>query len=390
MTGSVERFNALGRKYESDMLALLEELVNVNSFSGNREGLIRVGELIQDKALEMGLELERILPDDDPEGPFNLLYRGSAPVSGGFGFIGLIGHFDTVHPPESGFSGLVRQGPRLHGPGAQDMKSGLVCGLYAVKILSELLGGPPPLKMILNCDEEIGSVGSRPLIEKEMAGAGAVLVLEGRLEELDRVVTARRGIAGAWVEVFGRAAHASLGAVQGASAVLEMARKVAELDRLNDLEAGTTVSTGVIQGGTVMNTIPDYCRAEVDIRFADSKAGEAVCSGVRKILETNSVPGTTTKYKLVTGRPAMVASPESLELAKDFQAAAALFGQTPDIGPAGGGSDANFTGAMGIPTLDGLGPVGGGPHTRDEYVVMSSLLPTMESLGLFIHRLING
>lgn len=368
------------------MLALLEELVNINSFSANTGGLIRVGNLILDRAGEMGLRLKRVWPDGDTDRPFNLVLETGR--TGGGKPVGLIGHFDTVHPPDCGFTRLSREGERLIGPGVQDMKSGLVCALYAVRVLTELHGGAVPVKMILNCDEETGSVGSRGLIETEMADARAVLVLEGRLENRDRVVTARKGIAGAWVEVFGQAAHASLGADEGVSAVLEMARKVIALEDLNDPESGTTVSTGLIKGGTVMNTIPDNCRAEVDIRFATPAAEAAVGAGVRRILETTSVPGTRTEYKLLTGRPAMVASPESLALAGEYQRSAAAFGLQPEAGPAGGGSDANFTGVLGVPTLDGLGPVGGNPHTRDEYLLADSLTPSLKSLCLFIHRLL--
>lgn len=385
-----DRIAALGDGYEPEIFRLLEELVNINSFSGNQEGLIRAGELIQDRAAELGLELEQAYPDDDRSKPFNLILKTDSQARP----VGLIGHFDTVHPPESGFLRMTREGDRLRGPGTQDMKSGLVTALFAVRVLADLEGRLPPVKLILNCDEEIGSVGSRPLIETEMAGARAVLVLEGRLAQRDQLVTARKGIAGAWVEVFGKAAHASMGLDQGASAVLEMALKVAALDqlntRLNDPAAGISVSTGLIQGGTVMNTIPDFCRAEVDIRFATPQAEEMVCAAIRDILENNSVPGTRTEYQLMTGRPAMAESPEAEELARGFQRAAAVYGRVPEFGPTGGGSDANFTGALGIPTLDGLGPVGGGPHTQDEYLVTASLMPNLKALCLFIHGLLSA
>lgn len=373
---------------EGRMLALLEELVEINSFSANEEGLIRIGRVIRDRAAEMGLDLEKKPQAGRPEGPFDLLLQPGPPGREEAGPVGLIGHFDTVHPPRSEFREFSPRGDRIHGPGTQDMKSGLVTGLFAVRVLTELYGHQPWIKMILNCDEEIGSVGSRRLIESEMDGARAVLVLEGRLEEADRVITARRGIAGAWVEVLGRAAHASMGAGQGASAVVEMARKVVRLEELNDPGAEITVSTGLIQGGTTMNTIPAQCRAEVDIRFATARGEEKVLNAVREILEENTVPGTRTEFKLMTGRPAMTASPESLRLARVFQECAARYGKAPEMGPAGGGSDANFTGAMGIPTLDGLGPVGGGPHTEEEYLVKSSLLSNLKAVCLFIHRLL--
>ena len=381
------RIEALCQEQEERVFSLLKELVEINSFSANPEGLIRAGELIQTRAREMGLELERVYPQGDRSKPFNLLLDPSEAEGFGPGFVGLIGHFDTVHPPQGGFTRLSQKGGRLHGPGTQDMKSGLVSALFAVQVLTGLYGRPPRVKLVLNCDEEIGSTGSRDLIETQMAGARAVLVLEGRLEGNDRVITARKGIAGAWVEVLGQAAHASLGAGKGASAVLEMARKIVRLEELNDPDNEITVSTGLIQGGTTMNTIPALCRAEVDIRFATTRGEEQVLASVRKILEDNTVPGTRTEYKLLTGRPAMTASPESLRLARLFQDCAAVYGPVPEAGPAGGGSDANFTAALGIPTLDGLGPVGGGPHTEEEYLLQGSLMGNLKALCLFIHRL---
>ena len=234
------------------------------------------------------------------------------------GFIGLIGHFDTVHSPESPFIRLTREGDKLIGPGVQDMKSGLVCLLYAAIILRRIMDPPPPIKIIFNCDEEIGSVDSRPLIENELKDAAAALVLEGRLEGDNNIVTARKGIAGAWVEVFGQAAHASLGRQEGASAVLEMARKIVRLEELNDDPSGATVSTGKIDGGTVMNVIPEYCRAEVDIRFTTAEAEASICRKVSEILENNWVEGTRTKFKLLTGRPAMVAGQASINLSNIY------------------------------------------------------------------------
>lgn len=374
------------RQLEGEIFLFLKQLVNTNSFSKNEAGLIKTAEVIQDQASQYGLSMVRAHVDDDVSRPFHLFFDSGCKED----IIGLIGHFDTVHTPEGRVKKLVQEGNRLIGPGVMDMKSGVVCLLYAVIILTRIMNRPLPIKMILNCDEEIGSVDSRKLIEKQLKDAAAALVLEGRLEADNSIVTARKGIAGAWIEVFGRAAHASLGRKEGASAVLEMAHKIVRLEQLNEEIPGTTVSTGLVNGGTVMNVIPEYCRAEVDIRFATAEAETSICGKVAEILESNWVENTRTKFKLLTGRPAMVASQASLKLGGIYTGIAAQLGQEVGMRSAGGGSDANFTAAMGIPTLDGLGPIGGHPHTDREYMLKASLPDSLMSLCLFLAKLFDS
>ncbi len=372
------------RQFESEMFFFLEQLVNTNSFSQNETGLIKTAEMIQNQARKHGLSLARVHVGGDTTRPFHLVFDSGHRE----GFISLIGHFDTVHPPESSFQRLIHEGGKLIGPGVQDMKSGVVCILYAAIILTKIMDSPPPIKIIFNCDEEIGSVDSRPLIESKLKDASAVFVLEGRLEKGNNIITARKGVAGAWVEVFGQAAHASLGRHEGVSAVLEMAQKIILLEELNEDLPGTTVSTGLIKGGTVMNVIPEYCRAEIDIRFTTAEAEASICRKVSEILENNWVEGTRTKFKLLTGRPAMVASPASINLSNIYIELAAALGLKVGAQSAGGGSDANFTAAMGIPTLDGLGPVGGHPHTDREYLIKDTLLDSLIILCIFLARLV--
>jgi glutamate carboxypeptidase len=372
------------QQLEPEIFVFLEQLVNTNSFSQNATGLIKTAGMIQDQAGKHGLLLTKVHVDGDTSRPFHLVFDSGHRDN----FIGLIGHFDTVHPHESSFQRLTREGDKLIGPGVQDMKSGLVCLLYAAIILTRIMDSPPPIKIIFNCDEEIGSMDSRPLIESELKNASAALILEGRLEKDNNIITARKGIAGAWVEVFGQAAHASLGHQEGASAVLEMAQKIVRLEELNEDQPGTSVSIGLVHGGTVMNVIPEYCRAEVDIRFTTAEAEASICRKIGEILGSNWVEGTRTEFKLLTGRPAMVASPASINLSRIYIELAAELGLKVGAQSAGGGSDANFTAAMGIPTLDGLGPVGGHPHTDHEYLIKDTLLDSLITLCIFIARLV--
>jgi len=364
-------------------LSDLTRLVNSNSFSENPKGLIRTGDLIRDIAADRGICLEKVPFKND--GAFHL----TCDMADDRPFIGLVGHFDTVHPQQSPFSALEDRGDILTGPGVQDMKSGIITAIYGLHIASTLLGEERlPVKIVFNADEETGSKNSRALIEEVMTGAEAALILEGHKLSENALVTSRKGIMMGQMQVTGRAAHAGEEPEQGASAIVEAAHKIAALDRLKDSAAGILVTTGVIRGGQVANQVPDQCTSSIDVRFT-TKAQEAqIQAAVQKIMAAVYVPGTTTQCTLATARPPFEEAPGNRALFKDYAAAASDLGLTFGVSHRGGGSDGNFTAAMGIPTLDGMGPAGDFPHTAREYINKESFFNAITLLArILIQRL---
>ena len=268
------------------------------------------------------------------------------------------------------------------------MKGGLVVALYTLAILREIRRQKDlPVRVVFNCDEEVGSPDSRKLIEDKLREAEGAFVFEGRYASDNAIVTARRGIIMGQVKVTGKAAHAGENPKDGVNAVLEMSQKIVRLNSLNDYEAGTTVSVNRIKGGKAANIIADQCQAEIDIRFANSSSELEVVNDVSEIMEQHFVPGTRISYDLNTVRPAMACTPASIKLRDLYFESSEEFGVPFGERSAGGGSDANLVSALGVPTIDSLGPVGDNPHTSEEYVIKSSMLNSIKVCSLLLMKL---
>jgi glutamate carboxypeptidase len=279
-----------------------------------------------------------------------------------------LGHSDTVWP-----LGTLRNMPfreadgRLWGPGVFDMKAGIAFFIFAVKALRDL-AVPVPSRVLLqlNSDEEVGSDSSRPLTEKNAARSQAVLVLEPATGPEGKLKTARKGVGAFTVTVRGQAAHAGLDFEAGASAVLELARQIERIAGFTQPERGVTVNPGVIFGGTRVNVVAAQARAEVDmrvIRLRDAAALEKKFRALRPFDKRCAIE--------VTGglsRPPMERSAGVARLFRKAQALARELGVELEESLSGGGSDGNFTAALGIPTLDGLGAVGEGAHAPRESI----------------------
>jgi len=289
------------------------------------------------------------------------------------GQILVLGHLDTVYP-----LGTLGKMPfrvsrgRAWGPGTFDMKAGLVIALAAVDALKS--SGLRPRKRLVffwNSDEEIDSKSSRHFIEREALRSDAVLVLEPAYGPNGRLKTARKGVGTAEIVVTGRAAHAGLNPEAGVNAVHELALQTERLMKMNDPRHGITVQVTVTSGGTVSNVVPDSARAQVDLRIskiADAARLERKLRNLRPILQGARVH--------VTGginRPPLERTRAVRDLFLRAKALMREIGVTLDECFAGGGSDGNFTGALGIPTLDGLGAVGDGAHSPREHVIIRSL-----------------
>jgi glutamate carboxypeptidase len=279
-------------------------------------------------------------------------------------------HYDTVWP-----FGTLKTIPFsvdadgvARGPGCFDMKAGIVVLLYALQAVHGRL--KRRLDVLFTCDEEVGSPTSRSLIEETARDARVAYVLESPLPG-GVLKTARKGTGDYLVHITGRAAHAGVEPEKGISATHELAAQTLALHALNDYAAGTTVNVGVVQGGTRPNVVAAAAEAHVDVRVTTLAEAERIDRAIRGL--TPSLPGAQLDISGGLNRPPMERSPAMAELFARARDIAQSMGVTLDEGSTGGGSDGNFTAAMGVPTLDGLGAEGEGAHAAHEHVVTDSL-----------------
>lgn len=358
------------RSREIEILRLLGRFVRCESPSHSKDAVDRLGSMVASEWRRRGAKV-RILRQAE---------RGNhvrAEVSLGTGQpagqILILGHLDTVHPlgTLAKVPFRVRRG-RAYGPGTFDMKGGLVLALAAVDALRAARLRPGKrLVFLWNSDEEIGSESSRSEIEREARRSDAVLVLEPSAGFDGRLKTARKGTGTAELIVTGRASHAGLDPGAGVNAVLELALQIVRLRKLNDSKRGIALQATVIEGGTVSNVVPDHARAEVDIRYthlADARKIDRQLRALRPIL-----PGARIEVRGGVNRPPLERTRAVVALFHRAQSLMREMGLRLEETSVGGASDGNFTAALGVPTLDGLGAVGNGAHSPDEHVVIRAL-----------------
>lgn len=283
----------------------------------------------------------------------------------------LLGHLDTVWPLGTLQKMRWRETTgTISGPGVLDMKAGVAMALTAMRVLGEL-GVRQPVTLLLNSEEEIGSPVSRAITEKLARESEAVLVLEPAQGLACK--TARKGVGNYRVEVTGVAAHAGVDFERGHSAVMELARLLEKIAEFTDLRGGRTVNPGVIGGGTRSNVIAERAWAEIDVRIAKAADG----AKVRRMFGRLKCEDKRCSVKIVGGinRPPMERSAGTVRLYKQARAIAKQVGFVLDEAATGGGSDGNFTAALGAPTLDGLGAVGEGAHAAHEQIAVEHLVP---------------
>ncbi len=359
------------------MKALLARLVAQNSFTRNAAGVNAVVDLVAAELSRAGLSLERI-----PGIRFgDHLYFGSR-AGGSPAF--LVGHTDTVFAPGT-FEGWREEGDLGRGPGAFDMKGGVVVALFALEALSRAgLLDRIPVRGLFVSDEEVGSPESQPLTRERAAGSACALGLEsGRPGDL--VVTRRKGLAALEVVARGVAAHAGNEPEKGRNAIWALARFVDRVQGLTDPGRGLTVNVGRIEGGTTRNTVPAVARCEVDLRFLTVKDGDLLQERIARATTEAAIDGTRLDVARVSFRPPLERTAASAALAAEYGACQAECGLGSGEAPlAGGGSDASTTGAAGVPSVDGLGPRGAGFHTSDEQVDLGSLVPKAAALVRFL------
>lgn len=365
-------------------LANLERLVNTDCGSYTPAGVNAVGRWTGEFLADLGADVEY---RPDPDGRLGDTVVATFLGQPGGPRILLIGHLDTVFDPGTAAARPFRiEDGVAYGPGVTDMKSGLLLGLYALKALIGERGGLPfeRLVFVANPDEEIGSPTSTPHIRAIAEGVDAALVLECARANGD-IVSSRKGILDVRMRVHGRAAHAGVEPEKGRNAILEAARIVTELHRLNGRWPGVTVNVGVIDGGTRPNVVPDLCSLEVDIRAVTRDALEAADAEVRRIAGATEVPDTTVEFEAMAHWWPMEKLAASGRLVDHARAVATALGFEVNDAATGGASDANTTAGMGVASLDGLGPIGGNDHSPAEYLDVDSIVPRTTMLaGLLV------
>jgi glutamate carboxypeptidase len=365
------------------METAVASLVDVNSYTDNPEGGRQVGALLRDVMAIPGVEATVRTSDRYAD---HLIFR-SRPASPNRGAVALVGHLDTVFPPGV-FEGYRHDGELARGPGVLDMKGGLVVIAFALRALAETggLDAVVPVRVVVVGDEEVGSPEGQGIIAAAISGSSACLVFEaGRMA--DAIITRRKGTGGMTVVAHGRAAHAGNAHREGANAIWALARFVDGVQALTDYDRGVTVNVGKFTGGQGKNTVPDRAEAQLDLRFCSRADGESLVAAVRAIAQNAAagVPGTRCEVLGGIARLPLERTDESARLCTEYGACARAHGLGDgEAGLIGGGSDASTSFALGIPSIDGLGPRGAGFHTKDEYIELRSLVPKAQALARFL------
>ena len=349
------------------MLAMLQRLVELESPSTDKAAIDRLGIVFAEELTASGAQVTHL--PADRHGDHVRAVAGDS--SGDDGQLLVLGHMDTVWKVGTLQAMPFRvENGIAYGPGTFDMKAGLVQLVFALRVLRETNRKPRQITALFNSDEEIGSASSRSDIENEARRSRAALVLEPCLPD-GSVKTFRKGVGVFELDVKGRPAHAGLDHAKGVSAIEELSRQVQLIHQLTDHKRGVTLNVGTIRGGTRGNVVAGEAHAEIDLRVstvADAEEIEKKILRLRPFLE-----GVELKVTGGIERPPLERSPGVVDLYEKARGLAAELGFDLGEGSAGGSSDGNLTAALGVPTLDGLGPMGDGAHAESEHVVVSDL-----------------
>jgi glutamate carboxypeptidase len=346
------------------MLALLKKLVETESPSHDKAAVDRVGAIVAEEAHRIGASIET-LPQVQA-GNLVLARWGE-----GIGGILLLCHMDTVFP-----IGTISKMPyyekneKVYGPGVSDMKGGIVVALAGITSALSTGDLSRPITVLFTSDEEIGSHAAEATIVKLAKESALVLVLEPAMPD-GAVKTWRKGIGEFIVRTRGRAAHAGGDHEKGRNAIEEMAHQVLAIQKLTDYKKGTTLNVGVIRGGIASNVVPDEAVAEVDLRVL--QPGEAERVGIAMNALHPVLDGTSIEVTGGLNRPPMPSDERMKATFEKAKGIAARNGMELKAGGTGGASDANLVAPLGIPVLDGLGPVGGEYHSEREFIITETL-----------------
>ncbi len=349
----------------------LRELCAIDSDSYNKVGLDTMAQRLGERMRGIGMHVDIIQREKWGNDLLGVL-RGT-----GQGNVLLLGHIDTVYPVGTAAARPLRvEGNTVYGPGVCDMKGCILAALYAIEAMQAAgFRDYGELRFLCVSDEEINTRHCQDILEQASENCQGAFILEAARSNGD-IVSARKGNAAYTLTAQGRSAHAGVEPEKGRNAVIELAHQILEFQALNGWREGLTISAGVISGGTVPNVVPDFAQAQFDLRFlkqADLLATEELFRKSMKRKDIEDVELTLEHAPDIKGP--MVRTPESLKLAKQAQEIAGLLGFSVNHVLTGGASDASYTSGYGIPSLDGLGPIGGRDHSPYEYLELDSVAP---------------
>ena len=369
--------------HKAAAVQLWERLVNIDSGTGDAEGLKAIGMVVGDELTKLGATVA-FVPARPPAVGDNLVASWSGT---GKGQVLLMAHMDTVFPRGTAAARPFRlDGTRAFGPGVSDDKGGIVVALTALKILDDLkFKNYAKLTLLLTSNEETGSRGSRLLIEQLAREHDVTLNLEGGRPG-DGVVIWRKGSGTVTVEVKGRAAHAAAPQA-GRNAAMELAHQILQLSKLADPQKGTTINFTVLKAGDRKNVIPDHAVAEGDIRVLISEEFDRVERELATVAQNKLIPDTVVTTSLSRGFPVMAQNAQTDALAAIAQRIYGELGRTLKLEGSAGAADSSLAAGVFKPTLDGLSVIGGNAHTDREYAEVESLVPRLYLLTRMVMEL---
>jgi glutamate carboxypeptidase len=388
---SAPDIQTIRRTAEDHLHAYLDDLralVDIDCGTYLPEGVNEVADLMEKRFASQGWTVERIAhspgPGEQRYGDILVATLAGSRGRGGRRVL-LVGHMDTVFPEGTAVARPYRtEGNRALGPGVSDMKGGLLAGLYAVSALQSLrFDDFGSVTYVCNPDEEVGSPFSGPVILERAGQADVCFVLEGARENGD-IVSARKGVQDVRIRYIGRAAHAGVEPERGRSATLQAAHTTIALHQLNGRWPGVTVNVGVIQGGIRPNVVAERCDLHVDVRGPTARSFDEALAEVERLARATTVADVAVEVESMSGFPPMEKTEAIARLAERAIEIAAELGFELRDAATGGASDANPIAGNGVPVLDGLGPIGGGDHSPEEWLDLDSVAPRMALLASLI------
>jgi glutamate carboxypeptidase len=366
------------------MLALLEQIVNIDSGSYDKSGVDRAGEILKDF-----FRRENIQVEVSPDATYGEAIKARLPHAAANDQrpIVLMGHRDTVFSKgEASRRPFRLDGNRAYGPGVADMKAGLVVNAFVAAAFSRFGGNPGPLLCLVTSDEEIASPSSRPIIEATAREARIVFNSEpGRAS--GNIVAGRKGGIFMVMDVVGKAAHSGANHKDGVSAIGELAHKIVKLHALTDYGKGVTVNVGLIVGGQTVNTVAPTAQGQIDLRYVLLADRAAILSKVQSIVETCTLPNASAKLSIRGEFLPIEDNAVMQRLIEHYKTSARAVGF--DVGAefTGGCADSGFTAAQGCPTICGVGPAGAYAHSPDEVMFVDTMVPRAQAMAHAISRL---
>ncbi|MEZ9490132.1 M20 family metallopeptidase [Vibrio breoganii] len=361
----------------------LSKLVNIDCGSANTQGIANVADVLTPMFEQIGFNVTRRSVDSDAGPCLEITNKPNAEHYD----VMLCGHMDTVFPDGTiATRPLTFDSEKIYGPGVTDMKSGILSAWYALQMLSSEQRDKLSILVALNSDEEIGSRYSREWVESLARKSNKVLVCEASRAN-GNLIRSRKGNAKYELTFHGVASHAGSALQDGVSAIYELSHWSLAIKDMVNLETGTTMNVGTVEGGVAVNVVPDHAKAIVDLRFWNNEEAETIHQKLEQMAATPFEKGARVEVKRLAFKPAMIPTAATEEMIELVSAEADKLNLVYGWENAGGGSDGNFTANVGTPTLDGFGPSGAGLHSDKEYLLIDSIKPRLDLLVNVLNRL---